>query len=119
MPSSQLIGVVTAFDLETHSFNKMFFETKLYALEHASDILRALVEFQRVGQLDKKSNIITQFLTNQVLILFTYAEPAYQPSAFSSFSEIPSTAYTLPPTNGTLEALTVGATGGLPKNPER
>lgn len=119
MHSNSTSGVITAFDLETHSSNGLFYEARTYSLDHAPNIFRALADYQTVGELDEKTNVILQFRTTEIIILFVYSEPAFQPPAFSSFYQIPSTGTLIAPTNGSLTALALDGTAGFASVPER
>ncbi|KAI1639547.1 hypothetical protein F4809DRAFT_638572 [Biscogniauxia mediterranea] len=95
-------GIVTSYELYTHTMGDMYMEARSYTTNQTTDFFQAVAEYQKKGQLDAKSSISAQILETGPTLLLLYSEPAQQPEAFEAFYALESYSVLLPAINGSL-----------------
>jgi len=102
-------GIVTRFDLVTFSELASFrYEVLRYSGTQNEKLLEALEEYQRVGELDRKSGVMQILDASTSFTALTYigGNANEQPAAFGSFYKVPAISPLVGPTVGGLDGLT-------------
>ncbi|KAI5918292.1 hypothetical protein F4810DRAFT_692903 [Camillea tinctor] len=95
-------GIVTNYELYTHTMGNMYMEARVFSPNQTSDFFQAIAEYQKKGQLDTKSSISAQILETGPTLLLLYSEPTQHPEAFEAFYALEPYTSLMTATNGSL-----------------
>ncbi|KAF7594710.1 hypothetical protein BBP40_008603 [Aspergillus hancockii] len=99
-------GIVTRFDLYSIPVNNIWYQMGIYQIEQVPSIFEAFAEWQNNSS-DVRATVALIVSLDIVTLGLIYSEPSsQQPTCFAPFSDIPAITYAVPPTNGTVLALT-------------
>ncbi|KAI8963317.1 FAD-binding domain-containing protein [Daldinia sp. FL1419] len=101
-------GIVTRFDLYTVPVRGIWYQASIYSVEQADAILEAYAKWQQnEGATDLKATVGLGIALDSISLGLVYSEPTEdQPSAFAPFRDIEPLMVAVPPTNGSITALT-------------
>ena len=82
--------MVTRFDVDTVTDQKLWFEARIYNSSLNQQLLEAVTQYQTIAaESDKNAALVFNIATDSTLIAFVYAEPIVRPSAFNMFYNFP------------------------------
>ncbi|KAI1651485.1 FAD-binding domain-containing protein [Daldinia loculata] len=101
-------GIVTRFDLYTVPVRGIWYQASIYSVDQADALLEAYAKWQQnEGATDLKATVGLGISLDSISIGLVYSEPTEdQPSAFAPFRDIEPLLVAVPPTNGSISALT-------------
>ena len=99
-------GIVTRYDVYTIPVRNIWYSVNVYPNSQVPMVFDAMAEWQNNGASDTLGTValIVGLETTEVGLL--YAQPTYNPSSFAPFYNLTNGTLAIPPTNGTLSALT-------------
>ncbi|OTB15927.1 hypothetical protein K445DRAFT_317556 [Daldinia sp. EC12] len=101
-------GIVTRFDLYTVPVRGIWYQASIYSVDQADAILEAYAKWQQnEGATDLKATVGLGISLDAISLGLVYSEPTTdQPSAFAPFRDLEQLMVAVPPTNGSITALT-------------
>lgn len=104
---SQLIcwflGIVTRYNLRTIPVKNIWYESMVFSIDKATALLDAFATWQSSS--DTKASVALVISLNAIIVGLVYLRSTERPSVFQPFYEIPPLFPAVPPTNGTVLAL--------------
>ncbi|KAI0850546.1 FAD-binding domain-containing protein [Daldinia vernicosa] len=101
-------GIVTRFDLYTVPVRGIWYQASIYSVDQADALLEAYAKWQQnEGATDLKATVGLGIGLDSISLGLVYSEPTGdQPSVFAPFRDIEPLMVAVPPTNGSISALT-------------
>lgn len=100
------VGIVTRFDMYANPVHEIWYTVSVYSAEHAEACIDAFTEWQK-SSLDLNSTVAFIIGLDTITVGFLYAETVAPSGAFAAFDNLPEPlAVAIPPTTGTIHALT-------------
>lgn len=86
-------GIVTHATMRTYPLGKVWGGALVYTNDYRDDLMRAFATYQKEGQLDRKSALLSYMgiSNNTIYVILAYLDEVEKPAAFKPFYDIPST----------------------------
>jgi hypothetical protein len=87
---TQSIGVITHVTLKTYPLGKVWGGTIVYTGEFRDELMQAFATYQKIGQLDKRSAVLSYLAINNATayVSLMYLDAVERPTAFEPFYNI-------------------------------
>ncbi|KAI0173413.1 FAD-binding domain-containing protein [Hypoxylon sp. FL1284] len=94
------IGIVTNYELYTFPVGEFNVDARSYSANQTSDLLHAVADYQKKGQLDPLSSITIQLVDTGLNVLLLYNKAVQQADAFSAIYDVGAYTPIMPAFNG-------------------